>query len=119
MGSYDIAGVPFDDVPGDGLAEKRKTLHQLPFDSLSQLITARGGFAMHVAEDSMVCVPSGFIIMTATEGCNLLRWAISSDDQDSARVKHVLASMLDPYPEFRSPESGMADFLAYICEQGV
>ena len=119
MGSYHIVGVPFDAVPGNGLAEKRKALLQCPWDSLSQLIAARGGFAMHVAEDSMVCLPSGYILMTASEGCNLLRWAVSSDDQDLARVKRMLADMLESYPELRSPERGMADFLDHISEQGV
>ena len=111
--------MPFDAVPGAGLAEKRKTLHQLPIDSLNQLIAARQGFALHVVEDSVVCLPSGFILMTASAGCNFLRWAVSSDDLDLARVKHMLNDMLHCYPEMRSPERGMADFAEYISEQGV
>ena len=118
-GSYHIAGVPFDAVPGNGLAEKRKTLHQLPIDALGQLITARRGFAMHAAEDRMVCLPSGFIIMTASTGCHFLRWAVSIDDLDLAQVKHLLADMLHSYTEMRSPERGMADFAECISEQGV
>ena len=91
----------------------------MPWESLSQVIANRCGFAMHVAEDSMVCLPSGYILMTASEGCNLLRWAVSSDDQCLARVKRMFADMLESYPELRSSSEVMADFLAYISEQGV
>ena len=75
--------------------------------------------SMHVVEDRMAFLPSGFILMTGIEGCNLLRRAVSSDDQGVARVKQMIADMLEPYPELRSPERGMADFLDHISEQGV
>ena len=58
--------------------------------------------------------PSGFLILTASEGVQFVKWAVSSDDQDLSRVQASLGLILSSFKELRGPQHGYAEWFEWI-----
>ena len=66
------------------------------------------------ADNKAVVLPSGHVIVTASQGSCYYRWGIASDVMDTGRVKCMLANITDSFPEFKNPSYPVvasADFL--------
>ena len=106
-GSENIVGFPYGSVPGDNFAEKRQHVMKMTIDEMQSFIVTSKGFAAKMNEDNDVIwlIPSGFIIIYASNGCSSLRWGVSSDDADNTRVVHMLEQIMASLPETRAPQS--------------
>ena len=85
-------------------------------DGLTKLLETTGGFVISLSPtlESVVVVPSGFVIITASKGCSYLRWAVAGDQQDSARVRFMLGELMAAMPEVRSSTMGYVDLCAFL-----
>jgi hypothetical protein len=103
-GSEHLVAIPYDKCPGQGFKEKRAHLAASTVDAMKTLVTETGGFVLTMTadEEHIYVIPSGFITVVASNGCNALRWNISSDDQDCLRCKMMIEQVLTAFPEFRS-----------------
>ena len=83
-------------------------------DDLDGLIS-RGGFAKEVCADEVVVIPSGMLlIMVSGAGNTSYRWAVSSDDADSARVLHMCRQVLAAFPEHRGQGIGLTQWVDFL-----
>ena len=109
-----IMGFPFEKVEGASWKEKRKSLKLLGVDDLKQLVTSTGGFVVRPKKDSVVVIPSGFLMASASAECTYLRWAISSDMDDTRRVVFMLETLVAEFPEIRSASTGYSQLLEHL-----
>ena len=116
QGEEVLLGTPYDKIPGGDLRDKRRNLCMMSIDGLTKLLETTGGFVMSLSStlESVVVVPSGFVIITASEGCSYLRWAVAGDQQDSARVRFMLGEMMAAMPEVRSSAMGYVDLCTLL-----
>lgn len=115
-GSEVIVGIPYGRVAGNTFAEKRVALTRMTIDNIRDLITSAGGFATRVkaSDDQIIMIPSGFVLLTASEGSKAMRWNVSADDADKARTKFMLSAVLASFPEFRQPSFSYSSFLEWL-----
>ena len=52
--------------------------------------------------------------ITCMSNCRFIKQALSSDDNDLARVKWTLQGMMDSYPELKTDKLGIAAFATYL-----
>ena len=101
-------------IPGD-LRAKRATLQGASADQMAAWIAAGQGFAVKLVPGKLLLIPSGFIIgMCASKDYEGLRWAVSSDEQDSDRVKRSLTVLLEAFPELQHPSKGKLQLRNYL-----
>ena len=112
-GSETIIGIVPEKIPGANAKEKRKALFSSPFDTVQKLV-ADGGFAFEHGDDKAAVLPTGYFYAIASEGCTLLRWSLSSDDNDTHRQAKCLKDLLDSFPELRKPNLGMQSCLEHL-----
>ena len=86
------------------------------------LVTQRGtGFVCVNDGSGLVVIPSGFCIITLAlgeEGTRGIRWSLSSDAQDDARVKYVLGNMVRMFPVFTESKLH-TPFLSFISSSDI
>ena len=112
-GSEIVLGIPQEKIPGSNIKEKRKHLFSATIDTLSALL-AQGGF-MHMHDSSKLLVlPTGFLFVFVSTGACGLRWALSSDDADTERVKAQLSALMLAFPEMKNPSTGHAQLLDWL-----
>ena len=119
-GSITFAGLPSDRVPGNTYTEKRRNVMTMTVDEISKCIADLGGFLCKFTDgvtgdgECGIIVPSGFMILTASENARILRWSMMSDDNDRARVKESLTNMLTSFDEFTNPNHGYVHFARHL-----
>ena len=73
-----------------------------------------------VTNESMLCIPSGFIIVMCS-GKNMetlgVRWSLSSDTNDSRRVAASIQDLIDNFPEFRQEKMGYTTVLNRLADE--
>ena len=78
-------------------------------------LAAHAGFLLETVEGKTYVVPSGFARAFVTRGGMMgLRWSISSDEADAARVKSTHRDMLVASSELKQPSTGYVHFLGYL-----
>ena len=102
-GSETVVGIPVDAVPGQTLREKRAHVSDLTIDAMLCLCKDKKGFTCTLTSNKnfLYLIPSGYIVAWASNGATSLRWGVSSDEQDSARVAHMCKIGITVFPEFR------------------
>ena len=93
-----IAGIALASLDGASMKEKRGSVFHMAVDDLAKVIKTNGFIFKAVADSEIICLPSGFLyIEVCEEGCQGMRWSVSSDSGDSERVRENLVGMLDAY----------------------
>ena len=116
-GSEFLIGVPYEKLPGLDLKEKRRWLGQASVDDLKHAVELGGGFAKWCKSDDCILIPSGFVLVAASQGCTMMRWAVGSDPQDSSRVRSMIGVLLQSYSELRAPQFPYSSFYDFLSQQ--
>ena len=115
-----VLGVPYASVPGEMFRDKRNFLAQLDCDKLADLVVQQHGFCIEFSEDDdyVTFIPSGFILLTASLGGSVcLRWGVSSDERDTARVHAMAEAVSGSFAEYRNASQPLGQFLNYLRDQ--
>ena len=113
-GCETLVGIKIESVEGLTWAEKRRALSCMTVDGWTQLVTNTSGFCSKPTTGSLVLIPSGFIITSASRGGAYMRWCVSSDQADSSRTASTLESLIKEFPEIRQPQTGYAQYLDWL-----
>ena len=85
-----LPGIQTTKLPGLTFQDKRRFLFASTVDMLTEL-AAHAGFLIEIVQGKTYVIPSGFARAFVTQtGLMGLRWSMSSDEADSARVKSTL-----------------------------
>ncbi len=109
-----MGAMQFLKVPGNTRKEKRRNLSVLTGDGMVTLIRETGGFVMKPQKNDVVLLPSGFVMMSASNTCVYARWVVSGDQEDARRVSSMLESLITEFTEIRNPASGRPAFVDYL-----
>ena len=112
-GKMHYIGVPFNDLSGASLKEKRATLLHMGSADLKDLIVAKG-FAVTHEVGKLLIIPSGFVLsVLAPEVSFGCRWSLASDSHDTSRVRAMLTELVSNFPEF-SADRVHSQFLGFL-----
>ena len=117
-GSEFVMGVQCDDVPpqGDDLKQKRNWMASASAADLKELFGTKGFLVKHDSSNLLI-VPSGWMCYIFSEdGAKIIRWGLSSDNNDTSRVKVYLDMMIRSSAELRSAGAGYTAFHRYLNE---
>ncbi len=89
-----VFGLPIGIIEGHSLKEKEDTILRSSEEQLRRMIKDTGGFAVTHDSSRLLIVPTGFLLITASNGCVGARWSVSGGDSDTLRVKQGLQSVL-------------------------
>jgi hypothetical protein len=113
-GEAHLIGIVPSVVPGANLREKRAFLSGCGVDEVHSH-AVQGGWGMKMDPGSAVVLPTGFMVVSVfSEDTYWLRWSISSDEQDTNRVKAGIKAITDAYPEMRNASSGHTQFYEFL-----
>ena len=117
-GEEDIIGLHYDDAPGTTFRVKKAFFARLTIDNLREMVKEKGGFAYrgHSEDMRLLVIPSGRLVISASNGSIYLRWGIYVDDADLARVKTMIDAVLPSFPEFKNPAYPMHKFHEYLMD---
>ncbi len=118
-GDAHMAGIQTDKIPGETFKDRRNIPYRSTIDNIRGFEQDRGFYVAFkdgktADGKSIVVVPSGFMTITSMSNCRFIKWALSSDDNDLARVKWTLQGMMDSYPELKTDKLGIAAFATYL-----
>ena len=114
-GSQLLLGIKYASVPGTNFQAKRANINSMTIDELRNIIQVTGGFFCHLkAEDFVYLIPSGYLLVTVSEGAKCLRWGVSGDGQDHERVKHMATATIESFPEFNNHSQPLGHFSAWL-----
>jgi len=100
---------------GADLKVKRQAALMANSEQLNAWIAAGKGFATRLQPGDIILIPSGFFFMvSATEDSNGIRWAVSSDEADSCRVRDNLGVLMDSYPALKNPSKGLISLYNFL-----
>ena len=113
-GEEDIIGLHYDDVPGNTLREKRAMIARMTIDTMKQIVQEKSGLAYrgHSEDMRLVVIPSGRLVINASNGATHMRWGVYCDDADLSRVRTMLDAILTSFPEFENPAYAMKSFMS-------
>ena len=107
---------PYAIVPGDTFGAKRSALARMTIDDMDGLLN-QGGSLFHGKStvDILYLIPSGqMIVEVSTENFRLLRWGVSGDDQEQARVQTMAEAMCSSCPEYLNASQPRGAFLQFM-----
>ena len=115
-GTMVIIGLKTDTLPGHTYEEKRNAVSRMTMQNIKDHID-QGGFFCRFEQgveattgNTGILIPTGFLILTASRDARVLRWSLTSDEADTARVRDTLRNCVQSFPEFRTPEAGYMQF---------
>ena len=117
-GEEDIIGLHYDDVPGSTFREKRSLFARMTIDNLKELVQEKNGLAYrgHFEDMRLLIIPSGRLVINASNGATYMRWGVYCDDADLARVSAMLEAVLTSFPEFKNPAYPMHKFHEFLTD---
>ena len=114
-GTEHIFGIKTDLVPGNSIREKKAFLYTMSSEFLNDALSSSQAFFYILLPGIMFTIPSDYMVCVAsatnTKG---VRWSLSADDNDSARVKKVLTAVLASFPELRGMDKGYQQFCDFL-----
>lgn len=120
-GDASFLGIPYEQVDGATFKEKRASVLRYTVDNMtSKLEPAVGGWFVRAKNgstengESLIVIPSGFILATAGVNVRYLRWVLVADSCDTARVKSALRNMLLSFPELHTPATAHQQFAEHL-----
>ena len=119
-GGEDVVGLHYDDIPGDNFHAKRHAVSAMTIDQLGSIVKEKHGFATRCAakDEKLVIIPSGRIVINASDGATYLRWGIYCDESDLGRVQLMLRSVLQAFPEYRCSMYPVLPFCEFLESRG-
>ena len=111
-GSESLVGFPYASVDGASFTEKRRTPSHMTVDALRQLCHQTGGFHVEMTEEhaGVYVITSGHITIIASTGARYMRWGVSSDENDNARVERMCVEIIKSFPECANPSHAVGIF---------
>ena len=111
-----IAGVPYERVTGSTFKEKRDFICNLGVHDLNALLLDAKGFCLKAdaGDEKILLLPTGFLMLFGSCGSQCVRWGVSSDSDDTNRVKYMLSEALNSFPEFRNGKFGAGPFFTFL-----
>jgi len=109
-----VVGLPIDKVEGSTWEDKRQTLSLMSVDEINKVVKDTGGFVLKCSEKSIVLLPSGFLILSASVDACYIRYPVSGDSMDTQRVVSTLETLVSQCPECRDPRSCYPQFLSSL-----
>ena len=92
----------------------RAWLHNASAEELHDLVLAKGWYLTHDSS-KLALIPTGVITVTiSSDGAMGLRWSLSSDQQDTSRVRRILGMLLESFPEMKNASLGYNSYLQYL-----
>ena len=110
-----LMALQYDKVPGADFRDKRRYLLAAPQKDVTRMVKDGGFIVKNAATDPRLCViPSGFVVIVASRGASIVRWAVSADAQDSERVCDTIRAMMETFPESKAESSGFPQLLGFL-----
>ena len=111
-------GIHYDDVLGNTFCEQRTLIARMTADKLKELVQEKNGFAYrgHSEDMRLVVIPSGRLVINASNSGNDMRRGIYVDDANLAHVKTMLEAVLSSFPEFKNLACPMHKFHEYLMD---
>ena len=118
-GTATFAGIRTERIEGNTFAEKRSNVLRMEKEELFGRIRDGGWMAKFDSAitsegHTTIIIPTGFFILIAADKATMLRWNLSSDATDTARVKYTIKGMMDSFVELHSQDSGYDGFVAFL-----
>ena len=111
-----VFGQQFSQTPGDTSKDKRAVLCSADAGYIREALAQSTSFLIKQVPDTLLLIPSGYmIVICAVSHCKAMRWSVSSDEEDSERVKLALRFQLASYEELRAPQHGYTQFLDHLA----
>jgi hypothetical protein len=112
-------GVPTQKVPGSSYKEKRAHLMSCNAEQLSDYAEDGGWYCrfcdgLALGGESVLVIPSGFVVILALQDARLLRWPIVADQADSQRMSDALGNLIASFPELSAAESCYRELAAHV-----
>ena len=108
-----VLGFPFDEISGASMRDKRAWIVNASADGLTNL--AKNGFAVTHDQTEAIVIPTGFMLSYfAHELCLGMRWSITSDQQDTHRVRRLLRELMNSFRELAQPSAGHIGFRSFL-----
>jgi hypothetical protein len=103
-GDASYLGVPTLKVPGSSYLEKRAHLLSCNAEQLTVLAEDGGWFCrfcdgVALGGESVLVIPSGFVVVFALQDARVLRWPIVGDQVDLQRISDALGNLIVSFPE--------------------
>ena len=118
-GDVAFLGIPESKVDGDTFSEKRQTVLRYTVDDLHNMALKCGWFARFkngtgIAGNSLLVIPSGFIVAIAGKDAKFLRWPLVADHADTRRVAASIRGMIEAFPEYSAPDQVYRQYAGHI-----
>ena len=101
-----------------GFRAVQSVVARMTIDSMNEMVQEKNGFAYrgHSEDMRLVAIPSGRLVINASNGSTYMRWGIYVDEADLARVKTMLEAVLSSFPGFKNPAYPMHKFHEFLTD---
>ena len=114
-----MCGFPYNNIPGDDMSAKRHFIEGITADELIKMIEEKKGWLTKVDEGECIMIPSGHLVTNfALQRAVFVRWSVGGDDLDKSRVRDMLVSLMQCYPELQAPNHGLTQFHEWLDNAG-
>ena len=120
-GSQVTMTVPAVQVPGGSFQDKRLAICRMAIDDLELLIKEKGCIIKTAANSSrLYLIPSGMVVIDASlSDVDYLRWGVSGDAQDEARVLRMAEDVCACHPEYKNASNPLGSYLQFLRDANV
>ena len=114
-GAEQVFSFRMQSVPGSSLREKRQFVsHATPQDLISLLNQEGNHYVKLHAGVGILVIPTGYLVMIASEGVRGIRWSLGADAADQARAAIWIPFLQESFPEYKKPTMGYNQLLEYL-----
>ena len=119
QGDLTVVGVRSERIPGATYREKRTNVMKMPAEQVQEMCNDGGFFAEFIdgtgsCGETLLIVPSGFLVITAAASATILNWSVAADEADWSRVKMTLKNLIESFPEYRNADTSYAQFAQFL-----
>ena len=117
-GSVIMIGLPLLRNPPMTIREVRHAASTMTVDDLRDCLKFVGGWALEHDNTKLAVIPTGYLVLTVCkEDAIGIRWGMSSDEADTARVVKSLQVLLEEFPEIGNSSTGYSQWKQWVSEQ--
>ena len=117
QGRYLLAGVSFDAIEGDSLADKKEVLRKTTATQFYNLAESAGWSTVMTAGSVIMLPPSVFVVELAFTECHGLRWSAYGSDKLKALTYKLLQRYMHGRPELQaSPLKDIVEIVKPFAE---
>ena len=118
-GDVAFFGIKEDQIEGNSFVDKKSSMLRYTVDDYNRK-ASNGGFYVHFVNgvgpdgQSILVVPSGFVLATAGLNARYVRWALVADQADVNRATRSIAGILEAFPEYNAESTGYPQWAAHL-----